>query len=105
MDTKPNYLNGQWIGGGAPIDVVNPATGKVFAKVASVNREQLRQALTDAQASFDGWRKLPAKARADHLLAIAAELNRRSDEVAKLMTQENGKPLAQRSRRGTFRSC
>jgi succinate-semialdehyde dehydrogenase/glutarate-semialdehyde dehydrogenase len=96
MDTKPNYLNSQWVGGGGePIDVVNPATGKVFARVASVNRDQLRQALTDAHAAFDGWRKLPAKARADYLLAIAGELNRRSDEVARLMTQENGKPLAQ----------
>jgi succinate-semialdehyde dehydrogenase/glutarate-semialdehyde dehydrogenase len=95
VDVKPNYLNGQWIGGGETIDVVNPATGKAFARVASVNRDQVRQALTDAQAALDGWRKLPAKARADHLLAIAGELNRRSDDVARLMTQENGKPLAQ----------
>jgi succinate-semialdehyde dehydrogenase/glutarate-semialdehyde dehydrogenase len=95
VDVKPNYLNGQWIGGGETIDVVNPATGKAFARVASVNRDQVRQALADAQAALDGWRKLPAKARADHLLAIAGELNRRSDDVARLMTQENGKPLAQ----------
>ena len=94
MDVKPNYLNGQWIGtGGDPIEVVNPATGQPFAKVASVTREQVRQALTDAQAALDGWRKLPAKVRADYLLAVAAELNRRTDEVARLMTQENGKPL------------
>src|SRR5687767_15267049 len=96
MDVKPNYLNGQWISaGGDPIEVVNPATGQPFAKVATVNREQVRQALSDAQGSLDGWRKLPAKARADYLLAVAAELNRRTDEVARLMTQENGKPLAQ----------
>ena len=87
MDTKPNYLNGQWITGGEPIDVVNPATGKVFARVASVSREQVQHALTNAHAAFDGWRKLPAKARADYLLAIAGELNRRSDVVARLMTQ------------------
>jgi succinate-semialdehyde dehydrogenase/glutarate-semialdehyde dehydrogenase len=95
MDVKPNYLNGQWIGGGEAIEVVNPATGQAFAKVASVNREQVKQALADAQAAFDGWRKLPAKARADYLLAVAAELNRRTDEIARLMTQENGKPLGQ----------
>jgi succinate-semialdehyde dehydrogenase/glutarate-semialdehyde dehydrogenase len=95
VDVKPNYLNGQWIGGGETIDVVNPATGKAFARVASVNRDQVRQALADAQAALDGWRKLPANARADQLLAIAGELNRRSDDVARLMTQENGKPLAQ----------
>src|SRR5688572_2018701 len=95
MEPKPNYLNGKWIGGGETIEVVNPATGQTFAKVASVTREQVRQALTDAQAALDPWRKLPAKARADYLLAIAAELNRRTDDIARLMTQENGKPLAQ----------
>ncbi|MGB7161552.1 MAG: NAD-dependent succinate-semialdehyde dehydrogenase [Tepidisphaeraceae bacterium] len=95
METKPNYLNGQWVGGGETIDVVNPANGNVFAKVSSVNRDQVRQALADAQAAFVGWRKLPAKARADYLLAVAIELNRRTDDVARLMTLENGKPLAQ----------
>ncbi|HEV2293775.1 MAG TPA: NAD-dependent succinate-semialdehyde dehydrogenase [Tepidisphaeraceae bacterium] len=95
MDIKQNYLNGQWIGGGETIEIVNPATGQPFAKVSSVTSEQVRQALADAQTAFDPWRRLPAKARGDYLLAIASELNRRSDEVARVMTQENGKPLAQ----------
>jgi succinate-semialdehyde dehydrogenase/glutarate-semialdehyde dehydrogenase len=95
MDLKRNYLNGEWVGGSETIDVVNPATGQPIAKVATVTREQVRQALSDAQAAFEPWRALTAKARADSLLAIAAELNRRSEEIAKIMTQENGKPLAQ----------
>ena len=95
MEARRNYLNGQWVGSKESIDVVNPATGQVFAKVASVTREQVRAALADAQAAFEGWRALPAKARADYLLAVAAELNRRADEIARLLTQENGKPLAQ----------
>jgi succinate-semialdehyde dehydrogenase/glutarate-semialdehyde dehydrogenase len=95
MDVRKNYLNGQWVGSSESIDVVNPATGQTFAKVAAVSREQVRQALSDAQAAFEGWRALPAKTRADHLLAIASELNRRGDEIARLITQENGKPLAQ----------
>jgi succinate-semialdehyde dehydrogenase/glutarate-semialdehyde dehydrogenase len=95
MDVKRNFLNGQWVSGSETVDVVNPATGQVIAKVATVTREQVRQALVDAQAAFEAWRALPAKTRADYLLGVAAELNRRSDEVAKMMTQENGKPLAQ----------
>jgi succinate-semialdehyde dehydrogenase / glutarate-semialdehyde dehydrogenase len=95
MDVKHNYLNGQWVGGAETIDVVNPATGQLIAKAATVTRDQVRQALSDAQAAFESWRTLPAKARADYLLAIAAELTRRSEEIARLMTQENGKPLAQ----------
>ncbi|HYO10980.1 MAG TPA: NAD-dependent succinate-semialdehyde dehydrogenase [Tepidisphaeraceae bacterium] len=95
METRKNYLNGQWVGGREATDVVNPATGQVIAKVAAVTREQVTRALEDAQAAFDGWRSLPAKARADFLLAVADHLQRRGDEVARLITQENGKPLAQ----------
>src|SRR5687768_8084555 len=95
MDVKQNYLNGQWIGGAETIEVVNPATGETTARVAAVTREQVRQALTDAQTAFEPWRALPAKARADYLLAIASELARRTEEIARLITQENGKPLAQ----------
>lgn len=95
MEAKRNYLNGQWVASEQTIDVMNPATTQLLGKVYSATREQLRQALSDAQAAFDGWRSLPAKARADYLLAIAAELNRRSDEIARIMTQENGKPLSQ----------
>ena len=95
MDVKRNFLNGQWVGGSETVDVVNPATGQAIAKVATVTREQVQQALADARDAFETWRALPAKTRADHLLAIAAELTRRSEEIAKLVTQENGKPLSQ----------
>jgi len=95
MDVKKNYLNGDWVGGGEAIDVVNPATGQAIAKVSTASRQQVRQALKDAQAASDPWRALPAKTRADFLFAIAAELSRRGEEIAKLVTQENGKPLSQ----------
>ena len=95
METKKNYLNGQWIGSEETITVVNPATGEAFAKVATVSREQVKRAIEDAHAAFAGWRALPAKNRADYLLAIADQLNKRGEEIARLVTQENGKPLAQ----------
>src|SRR5688500_11959790 len=95
MDPKQNYLNGRWVGGTETLEVVNPATAQTIAKVATVTRAQVAHALTDAQAAFEPWRTLPAKARADYLIAIAAELARRIDEIARLITQENGKPLAQ----------
>src|SRR5687768_16711212 len=95
MDVKRNFLNGDWVGGGESFTVVNPATGQGFAAVASVTREQVREALDAAQAAFEPWRTLPAKARADYLLAIAAELSRRGEEIAKTVTRENGKPLSQ----------
>jgi succinate-semialdehyde dehydrogenase/glutarate-semialdehyde dehydrogenase len=95
MNIRANYLNGEWVGSAESSEVVSPATGQVIAKVAAVSREQVRQALVDAQTAFAGWKTLTAKARADYLLAIAAELNRRTDEIARTMTSEAGKPLAQ----------
>src|SRR4051812_36285915 len=95
MDIRPNYLNGQWVGSSESIDVVNPATGKVIAKVAAAAQEQVRLALEHALAAQLAWKALPAKARADYLLAIASELARRTDEIARLITSEAGKPLAQ----------
>jgi succinate-semialdehyde dehydrogenase / glutarate-semialdehyde dehydrogenase len=55
----------------------------------------MRQALTDAQLAMKSWRELPAKSRGDFLLAVAAELQRRGEEIARTITRENGKPLAQ----------
>ena len=95
MRTYGLYLNGRWAQPGAAIDVVNPATGEPAARVATVDRAGVKQALADAQAAYPVWRSLTAKARADYLLAIAAELQRRCDEVARAITRENGKPLAQ----------
>jgi succinate-semialdehyde dehydrogenase/glutarate-semialdehyde dehydrogenase len=95
MDTRPLYLNGQFVRGGSPVTVINPATGEPAAQVATLGPEQIRQALTDAHAAARPWRMLTAKARGEYLLAIAAELQRRGDEIARLITIENGKPLAQ----------
>src|SRR4029077_12567973 len=49
----------------------------------------------DAHEAFSHWRQLPGKARGDFLHQIAAEVQRRRDEIARLMTLENGKPLTQ----------
>jgi succinate-semialdehyde dehydrogenase/glutarate-semialdehyde dehydrogenase len=77
------------------LKVVDPATDQVFAEVATIDRAGVRQALDDAQAAFAGWSGLTAKARGDYLRAIAGELNARRDQVARVITLENGKPLAQ----------
>jgi succinate-semialdehyde dehydrogenase/glutarate-semialdehyde dehydrogenase len=95
METKRAYLNGEWVGSEKTIDVVNPATGEIAARAATVSREQMKKAIDDAHGAFASWRDLPAKARADYLLAIAAEVNRRGEEIVRAITLENGKPLAQ----------
>jgi succinate-semialdehyde dehydrogenase/glutarate-semialdehyde dehydrogenase len=99
MELRPLYLNGRFVSdetsAAAALSIVNPATGQPFARVCTLGRERLRGAIEDAGAALGEWRDLTAKARGDALLAIAAELDRRKDEVARLITLENGKPLAQ----------
>ncbi len=95
MKTYPLYLNGEFIQTEPAWNVVNPATGEAFARISTINRARLAQAIVDADAAFAGWRQLTAKARGEYLRRIAAELERRRDEIARLISCENGKPLAQ----------
>ena len=89
------YLNGGWVTDGEPLQVVNPATGEPFAQVATINRAGVRQSLVDAQSAWRGWRDLTGKERGEFLLRIAEQVESRGEEIAKTITQENGKPLAQ----------
>jgi succinate-semialdehyde dehydrogenase/glutarate-semialdehyde dehydrogenase len=95
MKVHPLYLNGAWVQTGIALRVSNPATDEAFAGVGTVDRKAVAQAITDAQAAFQTWRKLTGKARGDYLKKIADELERRRGEIARTITLENGKPLAQ----------
>jgi len=95
MKTYPLYLNGAFEPTTPAWDVVNPATGEPFAQVCTIDRGRLAQAIADAHDAFAGWRQLTAKARGEYLRRIAAEVERRRDELARLISSENGKPLAQ----------
>lgn len=95
MNTYPLYLNGAFVATEASSPVVNPSNGTEFARMSSGSRAQVRQAVGDAHAAFAEWRKLTGKARGEWLQKIAAEVERRRDEIARAITLENGKPLAQ----------
>src|SRR5690349_17719813 len=86
MQTYGLYLNGRFVTSPETVSVVNPANGEVVGKVSTVGREGVRQALADAQAAFGAWRELPAKVRGDYLLAVAAEVERRKEEIARTIT-------------------
>lgn len=94
-ETRPLYLNGAWQEGGTPLDVENPATGEIFARVATVDAAGARQALDDAAAALPDWRRRTGKERGQYLHRIAEAVESRADEIARTITLENGKPLAQ----------
>jgi succinate-semialdehyde dehydrogenase / glutarate-semialdehyde dehydrogenase len=91
------FINGEWCSGasGKTEAIVNPATGKVIARLAHADTRDLDRALAAADAGFKVWRATSAHERYK-LLRKAAELMRaRAADVAELMTQEQGKPLAE----------
>ncbi|HEY6169425.1 MAG TPA: aldehyde dehydrogenase family protein, partial [Verrucomicrobiae bacterium] len=95
MKTHSLYLNGQFVTTDKGIPVRNPANGETFAQMSACDRSVVAQALADAHAAFQTWRNVVGKTRGDFLLKIAAEVERRKDEIARAITDENGKPLAQ----------
>lgn len=92
---QPAYINGKWVETGEELGVVNPATGETIARVATVKREQVRAALEAAHDALGAWRAKTAKERGAALNRVADELVGRADEIARTITLENGKPLAQ----------
>ena len=100
MEFRPDkackiYLGGKWLATEREITVVNPATEQAFAKVFAIDKDQLQMALNAAEASFAAWRGRTAKERGLLLHRVADELKRRRDEIGRIITLENGKPLAQ----------
>jgi len=95
MEVKQLYLNGRWTAPGEPIDVVNPANGQLVGRVATADRSVVAQALADAHDAWPAWRTMPGRNRGLLLNRIADVLQRRGEEIARTMTLENGKPLAQ----------
>jgi succinate-semialdehyde dehydrogenase/glutarate-semialdehyde dehydrogenase len=95
MEIYPLYLNGEFVTTDQHFSVRNPATAEVIAEMSAVDRPRLKKAIQDAHAAFALWRALTAKARGEFLHKIARELERRREEIARTMTLEAGKPLAQ----------
>ena len=95
-DTRLLIAN-EWVdaAGGKTIDVRNPATGTVIGKVAHAGKADLDRALEAAQKGFEAWRNVSAHERAATMRRAAALLRERAPEIAKLLTQEQGKPVAE----------
>jgi acyl-CoA reductase-like NAD-dependent aldehyde dehydrogenase len=95
--TAPEFklvINGRSTPGAGTLDVINPATGRLLRTCARADRAQLDAAVAAAKAAFPAWAATPIEKRREALLKIAAALAGRSAEFARLLTEEQGKPLA-----------
>lgn len=91
------YIDGQWCDAksGETLDVVNPATGARIGTMASCNGADTRNAIEAAAAAFPTWRSLTAQERATLLMKWHDLMLEHADDLALLMTLEQGKPLSE----------
>lgn len=75
-------------------EVINPATGRAFARCPAGSLAQLDQAVAAAQSAFGTWRCTRHEDRCERLLAIAADIEQDAEALARLIVLEQGKPLA-----------
>ncbi len=98
VDRKKLLINGEWrdATGGKTQPVVNPATEEVIAEVAASSKEDVDAAVHAARAALEGpWGRMSARERGRLLWKLGERLMERVDEVARLETLHNGKPISE----------
>ena len=93
----PNFINGQWVDSTTMdwSDVVNPATGEVIARSPSSDAAEVARAVEAAAAAYPEWRRTPPEDRIQPLFKLKQLLEDHIDELARIITQENGKTFAE----------
>jgi succinate-semialdehyde dehydrogenase/glutarate-semialdehyde dehydrogenase len=91
------FIDGEWTAGtsGKSEPIINPATGKVLARLAHAGKDDLDRALAAADKGFKQWKAVSPYDRYKVLRKAAELMRARADEIAELMTLEQGKPLAE----------
>jgi len=91
------YINGQWIDAdnGATLAVTNPANGEVIAEVARCGTAETRRGIEAADSALPAWRAKTAKERAAYLRKWYNLMMEAQEDLAQIMTAEQGKPLAE----------
>lgn len=97
IEVTPMIINGELVAGnsGEFVDVVNPATGQLVGRVAIAAESELEAAVESAYQAFKLWRQTPAVERADHMRRMIAQVRQNLEEIATILTTEQGKPFGQ----------
>ena len=89
------FVNGQWIGGQESLPVTNPANGEEVGRVPKLGGDETRQAIDAANAALPGWRARTAADRGAILRRWYELMHENADDLAAIMTLEQGKPLTE----------
>ncbi len=103
-DPRRMFINGEWAlaEGGSTFEVLNPADQSVVATVTNAAAPDIDRAVQAAHAAFREWSLLAPKDRGRFLLTIQELMEERRDELARLVTLENGKPFEEAKKEVQF---
>lgn len=91
--TSGLFINGEWRSGTGESKVTNPATGETVDIVQTGDTGDAKRAVDAAHSAFPKWAALTAEERSDYLYKLYEKMMERQNELARLMTEEQGKPL------------
>ncbi len=95
MEMKTDlYINGEWVKGDGKVPVYNPSTGEVIAEIQTAGEAQCDAAVTAAHAAFPSWAKTAPRVRAEILRKAFEIMTAEADQIARLVSMENGKVLS-----------
>ncbi|MDI1483978.1 CoA-acylating methylmalonate-semialdehyde dehydrogenase [Polyangium sp. y55x31] len=97
MRVLENFINGAWVAsaGTTLLDVKNPATGELLAKVPLSTSADVDAAVQAAKAAFPAWRAVPPVQRARYLFKLKGLFDQHREEIANICTSEHGKTFAE----------
>jgi acyl-CoA reductase-like NAD-dependent aldehyde dehydrogenase len=91
-------IGGRLVAGAARLEVINPATEEILATCARASKAQLDEAVAAAKAAFPKWNSTPIAERRKAIIAMADTFEAHAPELARLLTEEQGQPLAKAGR-------
>src|SRR6266704_480117 len=99
-DAYRMHIGGEWVASesGATFDATSPSTGEVIGSVPEGTREDARRAIAAANAAWSGWARSSAFDRAAAMERVAAEIDRRREDLALTLAVDQGKPLETEAR-------
>jgi succinate-semialdehyde dehydrogenase/glutarate-semialdehyde dehydrogenase len=95
METWQNYIGGQWVSEPETMPAINPATGETIGLLPKSARRTAEHAIAAAEKARAGWVGTSAWKRAELCVAIASKIDERRADIARVLSQEQGKPLTE----------
>jgi aminomuconate-semialdehyde/2-hydroxymuconate-6-semialdehyde dehydrogenase len=95
-ETISNFIDGRFVApqSGAYVDDIGPATGEVIARIPDSDKRDVDAAVAAGRRAFPAWSRTPAEERSGVLLKIATLIENNLDELARLESRDNGKPVS-----------